>query len=197
MRFINMKLALAVTTLQLFAIHSPAWAHSADKGSYKIDPVHSQAMFSVTHLGIARFTGRFESVKGEIAVDGSGDANKVKAEIDIASVSTAFADRDKHLRSPDFFNAAQFPKMSFESTKVVFPTSGDGSMNGNLTMHGVTKAVSFKLKHVGAAKDPWGGYRSGYVASTTIKRSDFGMNFMLKGISDEVDVELNIQAIKQ
>lgn len=189
---------LTFTSAALIALaaSAPVLAQSADKGNYKIDPVHSQAHFTVTHLGVSRFTGRFDSIKGEIAVDGAGDTNKVKAEIDVASVNTNFADRDKHLRSPDFFNAAQFPKMTFESTKVSLPETGDGSMSGNLTLHGVTKPVTFKLKHIGAAKDPWGGYRSGYVATATIKRSEFGMKFP-GGTGDDVDVTLGIEAIKQ
>src|SRR5574341_1095932 len=95
-----------------------AAAHSADKGAYKIDPVHSYAYFTVTHLGVAKFTGRFDSVKGELTADGTGPGNKVSAEIDVTSVNSGFADRDKHLKSPDFFSAAQFPKMRFESTRV-------------------------------------------------------------------------------
>src|SRR3990167_6520785 len=172
-------LSLAGAALLVLAANAPALAQPAEKGNYKIDPVHSQAHFTVTHLGVSRFTGRFDSVKGEIVVDGTGDGNKVKAEIDVASVNTNFADRDKHLRSPDFFNAVQFPKMTFESTSVSMPASGDGTMSGNLTLHGVTKPATFKLTHVGAAKDPWGGYRSGYVATGVIKRSDYGMKFML------------------
>jgi polyisoprenoid-binding protein YceI len=172
-------------------------AHSAEKGDYRIDPVHSQAFFTVTHLGVGKFTGRLDGVKGEVSSDGAGAGNKVKAEIDVGSVSTGFADRDKHLRSPDFFNAAQFPKMTFESGKVSLPGAGEGSMEGNLTLHGVTRPVTFKLRHIGAGKDPWGGYRSGYVASTTLKRSDFDMKFMLGGISDEVEVLINIQAVRK
>jgi polyisoprenoid-binding protein YceI len=175
---------------------SVAFAHSAEKGSYKIDPAHSQALFTVGHLGVAKFTGRFDKVNGEIAVDGVSNS-KVKAEIDVASVNSNFTDRDKHLRSPDFFDAARFPKMVFESTKASIPASGDGSISGNLTLHGVTKPVTFKVTHVGAGKDPWGGYRSGYLATATIKRSDFDMKFMIPGISDEVNLQLNIEAIKQ
>jgi polyisoprenoid-binding protein YceI len=191
-----MKLKNATISLLtvLLALHGAAFAQ-ADKGSYKIDPVHSQALFTVGHLGVAKFTGRFDTLKGEIAADGSGGS--VKAEIDTASVNTGSAARDTHLRSPDFFNAAQFPKITFESTAVNLPASGDGTMNGNLTLHGVTKPVTFKLSHVGAAKDPWGGYRSGYVASGVIKRSDFGMKFMIGALSDEIEVRLNIEAVKQ
>jgi polyisoprenoid-binding protein YceI len=167
----------------------------AEKGNYRIDPVHSQALFTVGHLGVSKLTGRFDSVKGELAID--GNASSVKAEIDVASVDTNFPDRDKHLRSPDFFNAAQFPKMSFESTSVSLPSTGEGTLAGNLTLHGVTRAVTFKLVPVGAAKDPWGGYRSGFVASGTIKRSDYGMKFMLGPVGDEIEVRLNIEAIKQ
>lgn len=196
MNSLSKKLVFTTAALLALAAGTPVLAQSADKGNYKIDPVHSQAHFTVTHLGVSRFTGRFDSIKGEIVVDGNGDANKVKAEIDVASVNSNFPDRDKHLRSPDFFNAAQFPKMTFESIKVSIPDSGDGAMSGNLTLHGVTKPVTFKLKHIGAAKDPWGGYRSGYVATTTIKRSEFGIKFA-GGTGDDVDVAINIEAIKQ
>ena len=189
-------LTAAVAALPLLGA-GPAAAHSADPGQYKIDPVHSYAFFTVTHLGVSRFTGRFDKVTGELTADGRGPANKVVAEIDMNSVDSGFADRDKHLKSPDFFAAAQFPKARFESTKVVFDAKGEGSLAGNLTLLGVTKPVTFKLQHVGAGKDPWGGYRSGYVATTTLKRSDFGMNYLLDGLSDAVELTLNVEAIKQ
>jgi polyisoprenoid-binding protein YceI len=189
-------LTAAVAALPLLGV-GPAAAHSADPGQYKIDPVHSYAFFTVTHLGVSRFTGRFDKVSGEVTADGQGPANKVVAEIDVGSVDSGFADRDKHLKSPDFFAAAQYPKARFESTKVSFDAKGEGALAGRLTLHGVTKPVTFKLQHVGAGKDPWGGYRSGYVATTTLKRSDFGMNFMLDGLSDAVELTLNIETIKQ
>ena len=192
------KLILTATAAALPILAAgPAAAHSADPGQYKIDSSHSYAFFTVTHLGVSRFTGRFDKLTGDITADGSGPANKVVAEIDVASVDSGFADRDKHLKSPDFFAAAQFPKARFESTKVVLDAKGEGSLSGNLTLHGVTKPVTFKLQHIGAGKDPWGGYRSGYVATTTLKRSDYGMNFMLEGLSDAVELTLNIEAIKQ
>ena len=189
-------LTATVAALPLLAA-GPAAAHSAAPGQYKIDPVHSYAFFTVTHLGVSRFTGRFDKLSGEVTADGSGPANKVVAEIDVASVDSGFADRDKHLKSPDFFAAAQFPKARFESTKVVFDAKGEGSVAGNLTLHGVTKPVTLKLQHVGAGKDPWGGYRSGYVASTTLKRSDFGMNFMLDKLGDEVQIFCSVEGIKK
>lgn len=192
------KLILTATAAALPVLAAgPAAAHSADPGQYKIDPTHSYAFFTVTHLGVSHFTGRFDKLTGSVTADGTGAGNKVAAEIDIASVDTGFADRDKHLKSPDFFAAAQFPKAKFESTKVSFDAKGEGTLAGNLTLHGVTKPVTFKLQHVGAGKDPWGGYRSGYVASTTLKRSDYGMNFMLDGLSDAVELTLNIETIKQ
>jgi polyisoprenoid-binding protein YceI len=176
---------------------APALAHTADKGTYKIDPVHSTVLFTVTHLGVARFTGRFDGIKGELTTDGTGAGNKVSAEIDANSVNSGFADRDKHLKSPDFFSAAQYPKIRLESTKVTLDAKGEGSLLGNLTLRGTTKPVTFKLHHVGAGKDPWGGYRSGYVASATIKRSDFGVSFLPGAIGDDVELTINIESIKQ
>ncbi|MFZ5508409.1 MAG: YceI family protein [Pseudomonadota bacterium] len=187
----------AVFAASTLLASSGVLAHSADKGSYKIDPSHSAAFFTVTHLGVAKFTGRFDVVKGEITADGTGAGNKVVAEIEANSVNSGFAERDKHLKSPDFFSAAQFPRIRFESTKVVLGADGAGTMTGNLTLKGVTKPVTLKLQHVGAGKDPWGGYRSGYVATGTIKRSEFGVNFMPGGLGEDVDLTLNIEAIKQ
>src|SRR5574340_644317 len=165
------RTTVAVALAALFA-STAALAHNAEKGTYKIDPTHSAAFFTVTHLGVSKFTGRFDTVKGEVTADGTGPGNKVVAEIDANSVDSGFADRDKHLKSPDFFSAAQFPRIRFESTKVSLGADGQGSMTGNLTLKGVTKPVTLKLQHIGAGKDPWGGYRSGYVATTKIKRSD-------------------------
>ncbi|MBI3140560.1 MAG: YceI family protein [Rhodocyclales bacterium] len=188
---------LSLLTFSVLLAAGQAFAHTAEKGSYKIDPAHSNAHFTLTHLGVGRFTGRFDNVKGELNADGTGQGNKVIAEIELASLNTGHAERDKHLRSPDFFSAAQFPKMRFESTRVSLDAKGEGSMAGNLTLRGATKPVSFKLHHVGAGKDPWGGYRSGYVATTTLKRSEFGINFMPGGIGDDVELVINIESVKQ
>lgn len=191
------SLATLIPSTALFlslAMALPATAQGLpDKGNYKIDAVHSQVLFTVGHLGVSRLTGRFDGVKGEFSVDGASGA--VKAEIDAASVNTGFADRDKHLRSPDFFNAAQFPKITFESTSANL--AADGTLAGNLTLHGVTRPVTLKLSQVGAGKDPWGGYRSGFIATGVVKRSDYGMKFMLGPVGDEIEVRLNIEAIKQ
>jgi polyisoprenoid-binding protein YceI len=195
MRFASALAPLCAAAL-LLAAHGGASAQTADKGNYRIDPEHSTVHFTIGHLGLARFTGRFNQIKGDIVVDGAGDGNKVKAEIDVASIDTNSEKRDKHLRSPDYFNAVQFPKMTFESTKVSLPPGAEGTMTGNLTMHGVTKPVTFKVRQIGAGKDPWGGYRAGYVATTTLKRSDFGMK-LSAGVGDEVEVSLGIEAIKQ
>lgn len=191
-----MRTTVSLLALAAALIGAPVHAHNADKGAYKIDPAHTRAQFTLTHLGVSRFVGRFDSVKGELTADGTGAGNKVVAEIDVASINSGVADLDKHLKSPDFFSAAQFPKIRFESTRVALDAKGEGSMTGNLTIRGVTKPVSFKLQHIGAGKDPWGGYRSGYVATTTIKRSDFGVSFMPGGLGEEVDLVLNVEAIK-
>lgn len=186
-----------ISALSLIGLTGSAFAHSADKGTYAVDGAHSQALFTVGHLGAGHFTGRFNKVGGEIQVDGTGTGNSVKIEIETGSVDTNHTERDKHLRSPDFFNAAQFPKAIFESTKVALDAKGQGSVTGNLTLRGVTKPVTLKLQHTGAAKDPWGGYRSGYVATGTIKRSEFGVSFMPGGLSEDVDLTINLEAVKK
>lgn len=167
-------------------------------GTFKIDPVHSVVQFWIGHLGVSEFPGRFDTVTGSFVVDAANPAaDKVSVEVPMDSLDTNFEKRNKDLLGPDFFNAKQFPTMTFRSTSVKMKNAEEGELAGNLTLHGVTKPVTFSLRHVGAGPDPWGGYRSGYVARTVIHRSDFGMNYMLNGISDAVTVQLNIEGKRQ
>ena len=171
--------------------------HSDPAGTFKIDPQHSVAQFWIGHMGVSEFPGRFDAISGSFTVDASNKADTVSVEIPIDSLDTNYDKRNKDLLGPDFFNAKQFPKMTFTSTSVKMKNESEGTLAGNLTLHGVTKPVTFSLRHVGAGPDPWGGYRSGYVAKTTIHRSDFGMNYMLNGIADTVEVQLNIEGKRQ
>lgn len=167
-------------------------------GTYQIDPDHSMAHFTVGHLGVNELEGRFDTISGSFSLDSANSEQaRVSVQIPIDSLDTNLAKRNKDLLGPDFFNAKQFPTMSFTGTKLQWRGKNAGQLTGNLTLHGVTKPVTFNLRHIGAGPDPWGGYRSGYVATATIKRSDFGMNYMLNGISDTIQVQMNIEGKRQ
>jgi polyisoprenoid-binding protein YceI len=192
-RSLSTALALAGMTLSTAAL-----AAAAPAGTYKIDPVHSVAYFEVGHAGgISRFMGRFNDMNGDLVLD-TADKSKIKVEIKVDSVDTKHEGLDKHLKSPDFFNAVQFPTMSFASTAVTMSPAGDGSVAGNLTLHGVTKPLTFKLRQIGTGSGPKGDTRVGYVATASFKRSDFGITYGVpKAATDEVDLHINIEASKQ
>lgn len=172
-------------------------AEVAQAGAYKIDPAHTSVQFSVSHLGISNLIGRFNDVAGTINFAPKGKSS-VEVTIQTGSIDSNHEKRDIHLRGPDFFNAKQFPVIKFESTKVSYNAKGEPiEITGKLSMHGKTADVTLAVKPVGAGKDPWGGYRAGYEASTTIKRAEFGMNYMPNGIGADVTITLNIEAIKQ
>lgn len=179
------------------ALSAAAFAN-APAGNYKIDAAHSVAYFEVGHAGgISRFMGRFNDIAGDLVVD-TPEKSRIKVDIKTDSVDTKHEGLDKHLRSPDFFNAVQFPVMSFTSTGVTLNGTGEGTVNGNLNLHGVTRPVSFKLKYIGSGPGMKGETRAGYVATSTIKRSDFGMSYGVpKAATDEVELRINIEAIKQ
>lgn len=164
---------------------------------YDVDPAHTSVQFKIGHLGFSELAGRFNTFNGTFSMDDANPtAAKASFEIDTASVDTNHEPRDKHLRSPDFLDVKQYPKMSFVSTG--YEGSKDkGVLKGNLTLHGVTKPVAFEMVHIGEGKDPWGGYRSGFNASTSIKRSDFGVNFMVPNIPDEMNIDLFIEGIRR
>lgn len=172
-------------------------AEFATQGAYVIDPAHTTVQFEVSHLGISNLVGRFNTVEGNINLEPNGDSS-VEVTIQTNSLDTNHEKRDTHLRSPDFFNAKQFPVMKFVSDTVTNNSEGEPvSIAGKLSLHGETQGVTLTVKPVGAGEDPWGGYRAGYDATTTINRSDFGMDFMPGGIGNDININLNIEAIKQ
>jgi polyisoprenoid-binding protein YceI len=164
--------------------------------TYTVDAGHSGLLFRIKHLNIAYTYGRFDDFSGTLTVDDDILANaKVEITAKVTSVNTGDAKRDAHLRSPDFFNVAQFPTMTYRSTSV---TKADGGykVEGNLTLHGVTKPVTVTMRYVGAGKDPWGNTRIGYEGAFTIQRSAFGMTNLMEVVGDQVDVTVGIEAVR-
>lgn len=187
----------SIALIGVLAVSHLSYAETAKAGNYKIDPAHTSVTFSVNHLGISELVGRFNTVEGSLEFAEKG-VSKVEVSIETASVDTSHKKRDDHLRSPDFFNAKQFPNIKFSSSKVHYDSNGEPEkVEGKLALHGKTRSVTLVVNPVGAGSDPWGGYRAGYKATTTIKRSDYGMNFMEGGIGDEIAITLNIEAVKQ
>ncbi|MDP3670471.1 MAG: YceI family protein [Telluria sp.] len=193
---ISSRTLIAVAGLALSAMASAATP--APSGNYKIDPAHSVAYFEVGHMGgISRFMGRFNDMNGDLVLDTPAKST-IKVEIKTDSIDTKHEGLDKHLKSPDFFNAVQFPSLTFNSTAISLNGAGEGTVAGNLSLHGVTKPVTLKLKQIGSGKGMKGETRVGYVATGSLKRTDFGMGYGVPGAAtDEVDLRINIEAIKQ
>lgn len=167
-------------------------------GTYVIDVAHSHAYFFISHLGVSRFMGRFDDIKGAFVVGTSPGESVVHATIPVASVNAKHRKLEEHLRSADFFDVERFPEMSFESTRVSWNSRGEGKLSGNLTIHGVTRPVDFALKVSGAGKGPRGDTRAGFEANLTIKRSDYGMMYGLPRIvGDNVEIALSVEGILQ
>jgi polyisoprenoid-binding protein YceI len=169
-----------------------AWAEK-----YAIDPAHSFIEFSISHLGVSVLKGRFNKLKGEFNYDESApDKANIWVEVETGSVDSNHAERDKHLRSDDFLDVGEFPMARFESTSFT-PNGDNGVVKGNLTLHGVTKAVTMEVTQVGAGKDPWGGYRRGYQGTMTLVRSDYGIEKSLGPQSASLELGVFIEGIRQ
>ncbi len=189
-------LCLALSLVALLAVSPGVDAACAD--SYKIDPVHSIVLVRAKHIGVSYSYVRFNDIAGKISVDEADPGRDgIEVTIKAESVDSFNAKRDDHLRGPDFLNVKQFPVITFKSTAVKKTGDSEFELTGDLMLHGVTKSITTKLVRVGAGKDPWGGYRTGAEARFTVKRSDFGMTFMLEGVGDELDVIVSIEGIKE
>lgn len=172
--------------------------------AWEIDPAHSQATFSVKHMMISTVKGHFNVLSGKLHIDEQNPANSwVEAQVDVASVDTRDANRDGHLQSPDFFDAANYPTITFKSTKVEPDGDNEYKVLGDLTIRGVTKPVTFKAEYSGQGKDPWGGTRAGLAATAKIDRRDFGLSFnapLESGgvlVGNDVKVEIDLEAVSK
>ena len=178
-----------------------AVAGAACAGTYQVDPVHSTVGFSVKHLGISEVHGYFTNFSGTIEYDADKpEAAKAQGIVQVASVDTRVAARDKHLRSPDFFDAEKYPEIKFETISAVKGSDG-WVVKGRFTMHGTTREIELRGKVEGPVKDPWGKMRVGLSASTTINRQDYGVSWNQKldaggmVLGDQVAIELNIEGV--
>jgi polyisoprenoid-binding protein YceI len=190
--------------LALFlAVAAPA-AALAQTSTWALDGSHAHASFTVRHLVISNVRGEFGKVSGTVSLD-EKDLTKssVQTTIEAASIDTGVADRDKHLRSPDFFDVEKFPTITFKSTKIEKAGQGKLKVTGDLTMKGVTKAVVLAVDGPTAEiKDPWGKTRRGLSASATINRKDWGLTWSKTieagpVVGDEVKIEIEAELIKQ
>jgi polyisoprenoid-binding protein YceI len=186
------KITLLIVLLTVF------WAPVSFAESYKLDPVHTSIIFRVKHLGVAYVFGRFNGATGTFSFDESLPSNSsIQMQINTNNIDTNEEKRDNHLRSPDFFNAAVYPLITFKSTSVKNIDKDNLQVLGYLTILGKTRPITVKVRHTGSGKDPWGNFRSGFETSFSIKRSDFGMDFMLGGVSDEVNLTVSVEGIRQ
>ena len=183
-------LALAAMPLSGFAAQE----------SYTIDPLHTFPNFTIDHLGFSTMHGRFGKTTGKLTVDREKGTGSVNVKIDASSVNTGFDKRDDHLRSPDFLNVIEFPEITYKSTKVTIKPDKTGVVEGNLTMAGVTKPVRLDVKRMNCAINPMDPKKKKFVcgidATTKIKRSDFGVKFALPAVGDEMNIALEVEAIR-
>ena len=177
------------------SIALPISALAAD--SYTIDPAHTYPNFTINHLGFSTMHGRFDKSSGKVTLDLAAKTGSVEIAIETASVSTGFAKRDEHLKSPDFFNAAEFPNITYKSTAINFKGDTPSSVDGNLTISGVTKPVTLTIDSFKCGAHPMNKKEMcGADASAQIKRSDFGIKYGLPAIGDDVKLSFEIEAMK-
>jgi len=171
---------------------------------YKVDKTHSDVDFKVRHL-VSNVTGKFTDFDGTVNMQpGKPGASSVEFTINASSNDTGVADRDKHMRTADFFDVEKFPTIAFKSTAIA-PTKKKDVFNvtGDLTIRGVTKRVTIPVTFLGAAKDPWGNEKAGFTLTTTINRKDYGVNWnkaLDNGgflVGDDVEVTINLETQKQ
>jgi polyisoprenoid-binding protein YceI len=183
---------------------TPAAVPQTSTSIWNIDPVHSVVEFKVRHMMISNVKGQFSKVTGVLTLDEAKPENsRVETSIDVASVDTRDAQRDGHLKSADFFDAEKFPAITFKSTSVKQTGQGRGTVEGDLTIHGVTRKIVLDVEGpTSPGKDPWGNTRVAVSATTKISRKDYGLiwNASLETggvlVGDEVTITLDVQFVK-
>lgn len=172
--------------------------------NWKIDPHHTLIEFSIKHMMITTVRGRFNSFDGTLFLNEQNPtASRVEGTVDVASIDTAAADRDNHLRSADFFDVEKYPKMSFRSTRIESLGGDRFKVYGDLTIKDVTRQIVFDVTSEGQGQDPWGNQRRGFSAAATLNRKDFGLNWNVALetggwlVGDEVKISIALQIVQE
>jgi len=171
----------------------------AQTQTWKADVAHSKVGFTISHLVVSEVEGKFSDFSATITTDETGKLQKVEAVIKTASVNTDNEARDKHLKSDDFFSAEKFPELTFVSKSIKASGKNGYKVTGDLTMHGVTKTVTLDTKYNGQVKDPWGNVKSGWVATTSLNRFDYGLSWSKAietgglVVGKDVDISLKLE----
>ncbi len=199
MRFL-LCIFILVGSLGLAALSTPppeASAPAVEAEEFQIDPVHTSVLFKSRHNNASYFYGRFSDVSGSFTFDEKNPgASKVEVEVKAESVDTRTPKLDQHLRSPDFFDAKQFPVIRFESTKVKAGKKGFYEVTGDLSLHGVTKSITVEMEHVGTA-EARGNKVIGFHTVFTVDRTEFGMNYGVSSLGSDVEMIVSIEAAKK
>jgi polyisoprenoid-binding protein YceI len=193
---IKMKKLLVSTAVSAAMMLSVTTANAAD---YVIDTkgAHAFVNFKIKHLGYSWLHGRFNTFDGKFNYDAKNpNASQIMVNIDTTSLDSNHAERDKHLRGKEFLNVDKYPTATFKSTSIKFEDDS-GQVTGDFTLHGVTKTITFEIDKVGEGKDPWGGYRVGFEGETSLKLTDYGIDYNLGPASTHVDIGLFIEGIRQ
>ncbi|EIJ78235.1 YceI family protein [Bacillus methanolicus PB1] len=174
------------------------------KSRWAIDTAHSSVEFSVRHMMIAKVKGSFDNFSATIEADPTDlTTANIEFNVDVASINTRNSDRDAHLRSADFFDAENYPSLTFKSTKIAKKDDDEYEVTGDLTIRGVTRQETFTVTFEGQGKDPWGNEKVGFSAEGKINRSDYGLtwNAALETggvlIGDQIKISLSIEAAKE
>jgi polyisoprenoid-binding protein YceI len=189
-------LFLSLFVLGLASINAQAAEH------YKIDTkgMHAFITFKIKHLGFSWLEGRFNDFSGDFDFDEASPANnRVSIKINVGSLDSNQAERDKHLRSERFFDVDKFPEATFVSTSWQDHGNGKATLSGKFTLRGVTKDISIDVSQVGAGKDPWGGFRRGFEGTTTLHLADYNMKegSVLGAAANDVRIWLSVEGVRQ
>ncbi|MDH3689286.1 MAG: YceI family protein [Gammaproteobacteria bacterium] len=165
--------------------------------SYTLDPRHTFPRLAIDHMGFSTVYGHFNNTSGKLEMDRAAQTGSVEVTIDASSIDTAYDKRDEHLRSPDFLNVAEYPEITFKSTGVTYNSDVLSSVDGEITILGVTKPITLTVDRMKCGANPLDKKDTcGFDASATLKRSDFGMNYGIPGVGDEMKLMIGVEAIK-
>ncbi|AKH20093.1 YceI family protein [Sedimenticola thiotaurini] len=188
-------LLASLLTVAGFALSGPV---SAEHYVIDTQKAHAFIQFKISHLGYSWVLGRFNEFEGSFDYDEKNpSAATVSVTVNPASVDSNFAERDKHLRGPDFLNVDEFATATFKSTSYEVTGDNTGLLKGDLTLRGVTRPITIDVTQIGAGKDPWGGYRRGFEGTTRLTLADFGIPTNLGPASQEVELFLSVEGIRQ